>query len=315
MDGNLQIFSGSGSDELARGICDALGIPLGQAQVSQFPNLETRIQIEENVRGLDVYIVQSMCAPVNDHLMQLLIMVDALRRASADRITAVIPYFGYARQEKKTAGREPISAKLVANLIQAAGADRIITMDLHAPAIEGFFDIPVDHLRAASILVETLKEFDIGPEVIVGSADAGGVARAEDFGRRLGAEDIFVSFKKRHSPENVTPLQLVGDVRGRTAVVVDDIISTGSSLIAAAKSLMENGATEVYACAVHADFTAGAVQNLQNSIMKSVLVTDTIPVSESANGSSKIRVCTTAPLFAEAIRRIHNHESVSALFN
>ena len=315
MDGNLQIFSGSGSDELAGGICEALGIPLGQAQVSQFPNRETRIQIEENVRGLDVYVVQSMCAPVNDHLMQLLIMVDALRRASADRITAVIPYFGYARQEKKMAGREPISAKLVANLIQAAGADRVITMDLHAPAIEGFFDIPVDHLRAASMLVETVREFDIGPRVIVGSADAGGVARAEDFGRRLGADDIFVSFKKRNTPDNVTPLQLVGDVRGRTAILVDDIISTGSSLIAAARSLKENGAASIYACAVHADLTAGAVQNLQNSILESVLVTDTIPVSESANGSSKIRVCSTAPLFAEAIRRIHNHESVSALFN
>ena len=315
MDANLQIFSGTGSVELAGGICEALGIPLGQAQVSQFPNRETKVQIEENVRGLDVYVVQSMCAPVNDHLMQLLIMVDALRRASADRITAVIPYFGYARQEKKTAGREPISAKLVANLIQAAGADRVITMDLHAPAIEGFFDIPVDHLRAAAILVETLKEFDIGPRVIVGSADAGGVARAEDFGRRLGSEDIFVSFKKRDTPENVTPLQLVGDVRGRTAVLVDDIISTGSSLRAAASSLVDNGAVTVYACAVHADLTSGAVQNLQNSAMETVLVTDTIPVSKSTNGSSKIQVCTTALLFAEAIRRIHNHESVSALFS
>ena len=315
MDGNLQVFSGSGSDDLANGICEALGIPLGQAEVSQFPNRETRVQIEENVRGLDVYIVQSMCAPVNDHLMQLLIMVDALRRSSADRITAVIPYFGYARQEKKMAGREPISAKLVANLIQAAGAHRVVTMDLHAPAIEGFFDIPVDHLRAASTLVEALKEFDIGPRIIVGSADAGGVARAEDFGRRLGADDIFVSFKKRDTPDNVTPLQLVGEVRGRTAILVDDIISTGSSLIAAARSLTESGAASVYACAVHADLTDVAVQNLQSSSLEGVWVTDTIPVSESTDISSKIRVCTTAPLFAEAIRRIHNHESVSALFN
>lgn len=315
MDGNLQVFSGSGSDDLANGICEALGIPLGQAQVSQFPNRETRVQIEENVRGLDVYIVQSMCAPVNDHLMQLLIMVDALRRSSADRITVVIPYFGYARQEKKMAGREPISAKLVANLIQAAGAHRVVTMDLHAPAIEGFFDIPVDHLRAASTLVEAVREFDIGPRIIVGSADAGGVARAEDFGRRLGSDDIFVSFKKRNTPDNVTPLQLVGDVRGRTAILVDDIISTGSSLMAAARSLTENGAESVYACAVHADLTDIAVQNLQGSILEGVWVTDTIPVSKSTDISSKIKVCTTAPLFAEAIRRIHNHESVSALFN
>ena len=315
MDGNLQILSGPGSTELAGGICDALGIPLGKAQVSQFPNRETRVRIEENVRGLDVYAVQSMCAPVNDHLMQLLIMVDALRRASADRITTVIPYFGYARQEKKTAGREPISAKLVANLIQAAGADRVITMDLHAPAIEGFFDMPVDHLRAAALLVETVRDMELGAKVVVGSADAGGVARAEDFGRRLGAEDIFVSFKSRTSPDNVTPLQLVGDVRGRTAILVDDIISTGSSLIAAARSLTERGAAAVYACAVHADLTEKAVETLQKSVITKVLVTDTIPISNSVNGSSKIRVCTTAPLFAEAIRRIHNHESVSALFS
>ncbi len=315
MEGDLQVFSGRGSLALAGGICDALGVPLGQAQVAQFPNRETRVRIEENVRGLDVYVVQSMCAPVNDNLMQLLIMVDALRRSSADRITTVIPYFGYARQEKKTAGREPISAKLVANLIQAAGADRVITMDLHAPAIEGFFDIPVDHLRAAALLVETVREMELSSEVVVGSADAGGVARAEDFSRRLGAQDIFVSFKKRTSPDDVTPLQLVGDVGGRTAILVDDIISTGSSLMTAARSLKDRGAEKVYACAVHPDLTEGAVGALQNSVMESVLVTDTIPISESANGSSKIRVCTTAPLFAEAIRRIHDHESVSALFS
>jgi ribose-phosphate pyrophosphokinase len=314
LEGDLQVFSGRGSMVLAGGICDALGIPLGQAQVAQFPNRETRVRIEENVRGLDVYVVQSMCAPVNDNLMQLLIMVDALRRSSADRISAVIPYFGYARQEKKTAGREPISAKLVANLIQAAGADRVVTMDLHAPAIEGFFDIPVDHLRAAALLVGTVRDMDLGSEVVVGSADAGGVARAEDFSRRLGT-DIFVSFKKRTSPDAVTPLQLVGDVEGRTAILVDDIISTGSSLMAAARSLKERGAEKVYACAVHPDLTEGAVEALQNSTIESVLVTDTIPIDESANGSSKIKVCTTAPLFAEAIRRIHNHESVSALFS
>ena len=283
--------------------------------MAQFPNRETRVRIEENVRGLDVYVVQSMCAPVNDNLMQLLIMVDALRRSSADRITTVIPYFGYARQEKKTAGREPISAKLVANLIQAAGADRVITMDLHAPAIEGFFDIPVDHLRAAALLVGTVRDMELGPEVVVGSPDAGGVARAEDFSRRLGAQDIFVSFKKRTSPDDVAPLQLVGDVNGRTAILVDDIISTGSSLMAAARSLKDRGAEHVYACAVHPDLTEGAVGALQGSVIEGVLVTDTIPISNSANGSSKIRVCTTAPLFAEAIRRIHNHESVSALFS
>ena len=310
----LKIFSGSSNPELARLTAKHLGIPLGRSYVASFPNGETRVRIEENVRGLDVFLVQSVCAPVDKNLVQLLIMMDAVRRASADRITAVVPYFGYARQEKKTAGREPISAKLVANLLAVAGADRILTMDLHAPAIEGFFDIPVDHLRAAGLLGEKVKELALD-NAVVGSPDAGGVARAEDFSRRLGGSDLFVVFKRRDTPDNVTPLHLVGDVKGRVAIIIDDIISTGKSLITAADSLLEGGAKEVHACAVHADFTEDVVKVLESSRLKSILVTDTIPIPNQRPPDSKIEVCSTARIFAETIDRIHRHESVSALFS
>lgn len=314
MPDGLQIFSGTSNPGLAQNISEHLGIPTGRAFVSAFPNGETRVRIEENVRGSDVYLVQSVSSPVNDNLMQLLLMIDAVRRASANRITAVIPYFGYARQEKKMAGREPISAKLVANLLQAAGANRILTMDLHAAAIEGFFDIPVDHLRAARLLADSVRELNL-QNLVVGSPDAGGVARAEDFSRRMEIADVFVAFKRRDAPDEVTHLHLVGNVNNRVAIIVDDIISTGKSLIEAAKSLIQAGATEVHACAVHADFTADVATMLEGSILKSVLVTDTIAIQTPIRPNSKIRVCTTAPIFAEAIRRIHGQESVSALFS
>ena len=310
----LQIFAGSSNPELAKKIVDHLGVPLGKSFVSSFPNGETRVRIEENVRGMDVFLIQSVCTPVDPNLMQLLIMIDALKRASADRITAVIPYFGYARQEKKTAGREPISAKLVANLLAVAGANRILTMDLHAPAIEGFFDIPVDHMRAAGLLADRVSQMRL-ENIVVGSPDAGGVARAEDFSRRIGAPDVFVAFKRRDTPETVTPLHLVGNVEGRVAVIMDDIISTGQSLIATAESLVAGGATEVHACAVHADFTEDVVKTLELSPLASVLVTDTIPIRNQRSPDSKISVCSTAPIFAETIRRIHQQESVSALFS
>ncbi len=311
MNGNLKVFAGSSNRKLARAICSILEIPLGNAAVSSFPNRETRVQIEENVRGYDAYVVQSMCAPVNNHLVELLIMVDALRRASADRITAVIPYFGYARQEKKTAGREPISAKLIANLLQVSGISRVVTMDLHAAAIEGFFDIPVDHLRAAGLLAQSLGDHGFDKSVAVGSTDAGGVARAEDFSRRMKTPDLFVTFKKRNSGENVTPISLVGEVAGRTCIVIDDIISTGGSVLAAADLLLENGAAEIHAAAVHADFTSRVESLLESDKISSVLVTDTIPIQFE---HEKLTVCSTSPLLAEAIRRIHLHESVSALF-
>ena len=311
MTGNLKVFAGASNHALAKSICANLGIPLGNAAVSSFPNRETRIQIEENVRGFDAYVVQSMCAPVNNNLVELLIMVDALRRASADRITAVVPYFGYARQEKKTAGREPISAKLVANLMQVSGVSRVLTVDLHAAAIEGFFDIPVDHLRAAGLLAQALRDQGFDRSAAVGSTDAGGVARAEDFSRRMQAEDLFVTFKKRNSGDDVTPISLVGDVAGKTCIVIDDIISTGGSLLAAADLLLQNGAAAVHAAAVHADFTAKIDRLFESENIDSVLVTDTIPVEFK---HPKLTVCSTARLLAEAIRRIHLHESVSALF-
>ncbi len=316
MDADLQVFTGTANPLLANQICDDLGVPIGSSTVTTFPNGETRVRIEENVRGLDVFVVQSLCTPVNDHLMQLLILIDALKRASADRITAIIPYFGYARQEKKTAGREPITAKLVANLIQTSGADRIVTMDLHAPAIEGFFDIPVDHLRSAGLLAQQAREYTNQDGLVVGSADAGGVARAEDFGRRVAADDIFVTFKQRVTPEEVRPLSLVGKVEGRIAILVDDIVSTGSSLISASQLLLERGAREIHACAVHADFNSEVTELIEKSTLASLLITDTIPVSLPSHGSgSKIKLCTTSTLFSETIRRIHMHESVSALFS
>ena len=310
----LKVFSGSSNPELAKMTAKHLGIPLGRAFVAEFPNGETRVRIEENVRGLDVFLVQSVCSPVDTSLMQLLIMIDAVKRASADRITAVIPYFGYARQEKKMVGREPISAKLVASILAVAGADRILTMDLHAPAIEGFFDIPVDHLRAAGLLAKQVQSLDL-EDAVVGSPDAGGVARAEDFSRRLGASDLFVVFKRRDTPDEVTPLHLVGNVAGRVAIIIDDIISTGQSLITAADSLLEEGAKEVHACAVHADFTQAVVDRLESSSISSILVTDTIPIHNQRQTGSKIKVCSTGQIFAETINRIHGHESVSALFS
>lgn len=310
MDGRLQIFSGNAHAELAKEIVEQLEAPLGRAIVGQWKNGETRVKLEENVRGSDVFIIQSMSAPADHHLMELLLMIDAARRASAARITAVIPYYAYAKQEKKTSGREPISAKLVANLIVTAGADRVLTLDLHAPAIEGFFDIPVDHLRAASLLAQPFRHAAKDSLVAV-SPDAGGVARADEFRTRVGAPLAIIS--KRHPKADATEvLEMVGDVAGKTAVIVDDMISTGGTLVAAARMLKERGAVDIHAAATHGIFAGDALQQFADSAISKVIVTNTIPVPGGPR--DVLEVISVAPLFAEAIMRIHKDLSISALF-
>ncbi|MBM7842080.1 MULTISPECIES: ribose-phosphate diphosphokinase [Herpetosiphon] len=312
MDGRLQIFTGNANIPLARSIASHLNLNLGRAIVGVFKNGETRVQLEENVRGSDVFIVQSLTTPVDHHLMELLLMIDALRRASAQRVTAVIPYYGYAKQEKKTTGREPISAKLIANLIATAGADRVLTMDLHAPAIEGFFDIPVDHLQAGPLIADHFRSRNM-KNVVVVSPDAGGVGRANKFRERIGASLAIIA-KQRPAPDVSEVVEMVGDVAGKHAVIFDDMISTGGTLAEAAKTLKERGAISVVACATHGIFAGNAVELLGDSVMEEVLVTDTIPLPPEAN-AARIAQISVASLFAEAIIRIHKDLSLSALFS
>jgi len=314
MDGRLQIFTGTAHPALAADIMTELEAPLGRALVGSWKNGETRVKLDENVRGSDVFVIQSMCHPVNHHLMEMLLMIDALRRASAARITAVIPYYGYAKQEKKTSGREPISAKLVANLLVTAGTDRVLTIDLHAPAIEGFFDIPVDHLRATPLLARRFKRdtATAGVDIVAVSPDAGGVARAEDFRVRVGGSLAIIS--KQHPSADITEaVEMVGDVTGRTAVIVDDMISTAGTLTVAASLLKERGAAFVHAAATHAIFAKSALNRLTGSDLVRVLVTDTLPIPPRPV-CDKLDVITVAPLLAEAIMRIHKDLSISALF-
>jgi ribose-phosphate pyrophosphokinase len=311
-DKRMLVFSGNSHLPLAEEICRDLGITLGRALVTTFKNEETRVRIEENVRGADVFVIQSTCSPVDHHIMELLLMIDALRRASADRVTAVIPYYGYAKQEKKTAGREPISARLVANLLTTAGADRVVAMDLHAAAIEGFFDIPVDHLRANPLMASAFRRRIGHDDVVVVSPDSGGVARANDFRLRVGGHLAIIA-KQRPQPDQAEVLEMVGDVRGRTAVIVDDMISTGGTLIEATDTLLDRGAAEVFACATHGIFAGNAAELIQGSRIKEVITTNTIPLADGEQ-PAKIHQISVAPLLAEAIRRIHRHESVSALF-
>ena len=310
MDGRLQIFSGTAHRALAESITAELEVSLGRAVVGTWKNGESRVKIEENVRGSDVYIVQPTCAPVNHHLMELLLMIDAFRRASAARITAVIPYYGYAKQEKKTSGREPISAKLVANLITTAGADRVLAVDLHAPAIEGFFDIPVDHLRGTPMLAHQFRRL-IQDDIVVVSPDAGGVARAEDFRVRVGGSLAIIA--KQHPEADATEtLEMVGDVDGKIAVIVDDMISTGGTLVEAARLLSERGAVKIHVAATHGIFAGDAFALIEASPIDRVFVTDTIPLPEYHH--RMVEVVSVAPLLAEAIMRTHKGMSVSALF-
>ena len=311
MDGRLQVFSGNAHPGLAAAIMGELEAPLGRALVGTYNNGETRVKLDENVRGSDVFVIQSICDPYDHYLMELLLMIDALRRASAARITAVIPYYGYSKQEKKTTGREPITAKLVANLITVAGAHRVLSVDLHAPAIEGFFDIPVDHLRATPLLARHFRREGMDGAVVV-SPDAGGVARAEDFRVRSGGA-LGIVTRRKPEEEGYEALDLVGDVQDKVVIVVDDMISTGSTLEYATKLLKERGAAEIHAVATHGIFAADAIDRLARAPLARLCVTDTVPLPATAK-PGRIEVITIAPLLAEAIMRIHKDLSISALF-
>jgi ribose-phosphate pyrophosphokinase len=313
MDGRLQVFSGNGNRALAEEIAQQLNVPMGRALVGSFMNGETRVRLEENVRGSDIFVIQSICYPYDHHLMELCFIIDALKRSSAGRVTAVIPYFAYARQEKKMTGREPISAKVIARFIEAAGADRVLTVDLHAAAIEGFFDVPVDHLRAGPLLSEYFRRMHLD-EVVVVSPDPGGVPRATDFRNRLGASTLAIIAKQRPEVDVVESLEMVGDVAGKTAIIVDDMISTGGTLVKAANLVMERGALEVYACAVHGLFAGDAFEQIGSSRLKQVLVTNTYPVKPEGHQVG-VEVLTVAPIIAEAIMRIHKDLSISVMFS
>lgn len=311
MDNNIAILSGNANPKLAQAIVKELGLPLGEAIVDRFPEGEIHLQILENIRGKDVFIIQPTCSPSNDSLMELLIMIDAARRASAKRVTAVLPYFGYARQDRKDKPRVPITAKLVANLLVTAGADRILAMDLHAGQIQGFFDIPVDHLYAITVLSSYFKDKNL-PNLTVVSPDVGGVKMARAYSKVLGAPLAIVD-KRRDGPLKVSVMSIIGDVSGQNVVLVDDLVSTGGSLVEAAQALKDSGALNIYACIVHPVLAGPAIERINKSCIKEIVVSDSIPV-EGKESCSKLRILSVAPILAEAIKRIHQNESVSSLF-
>jgi len=311
---SLSIFTGNANRALAEEICKFVEIPLGRADVTHFSDGEIYVEIGENVRGVNCFVMQSTCTPVNQSLMELLIMIDALKRASAGAIVAIIPYFGYARQDRKAKPRTPITAKLVANLITAAGADRALAMDLHAGQIQGFFDIPFDHLFSMPVLIEELRVLNLqGEQCVVVSPDAGGVERARAFSKRLGA-GLAIIDKRRPSPNVTEVMNIVGDVKGKRTVIVDDIIDTAGTLTNAARAIMDAGAQSVSACASHAVFSGKAISRITESPLSHVVVTNTIPLSEAGQQCPKIRVRTVGRLLGEAIKRIHHGDSISSLF-
>ena len=308
----LKIFTGNANPELAKEICDYLGLPLGEAFVGRFNNGEVQIMIDESVRGKDVFIIQPTSYPVNDNLMELMVMADALKRASARHITAVVPYYGYARQDRKTRGREPITAKLVANLMQTSGITRLVTIDLHAGQIQGFFDVPVDHLYGASILAKYINEKNL-EDVIVVSPDLGGVTRARDLADRIGAP-IAIIEKKRPEPGVAKVMNLIGDVKGKNCIIVDDIVDTAGSLVEGAKALEQFGAKSVMAAVTHAVLTDPASERIANSNIKELIVTNTMPLPENCK-LDNVTQLSVAPLLGEAIMRIFHEVSVSNLFD
>lgn len=308
----MRIFSGNSNVPLGQEICDVLETSLGLADVRNFSDGEIKVDIDESVRGMDVFVIQSTCTPGNTNLMELLIMIDALKRASADRITAVLPYYGYARQDRKVSPRAPITAKLVADLITAAGAHRVLTVDLHAGQIQGFFNIPVDHLFAAPVLLEYIRS-RFQDNLVIVSPDAGGVERARAFGKRLNASLAIID-KRRDGPNVAKFMNIIGEVKGLQAIILDDIVDTAGTLVEAASALASKGADRVVACCTHPVLSGPAVKRLNESIIEAVAITNTIPLKPEALSNPKFKVLSVGKILAEAIKRIHCNDSVSSLF-
>ena len=308
----IRVFTGNANRELARKICEKLGVPLGNANVTTFSDGETRVEIDENVRGMDVFIIQSTCTPVNVTLMELLIMIDAMKRAAADRITAVVPYYGYARQDRKVAPRAPISAKLVADLITTAGANRLLSMDLHAGQIQGFFNIPVDNLFATPVLIDYMKR-NYREDTVVVSPDTGGVERARAFGKRLGASLAIID-KRREGPNEAQVMNIIGNIKGKRVIILDDMVDTAGTVVQAAQALADAGALEVSVCCTHPVLSGPAIDRISKSAIREFVVTDTIPLCEKAAQCERIKVLSVSGLLSEAVRRIYYNDSVSSLF-
>ena len=312
---NMMIFTGNANPALAEAVVQHLGIPLGKAKVGQFSDGEVAIELQENVRGKDIFIVQPTCAPTNDSLMEVLVMADALRRASAGRITAVVPYFGYARQDRRPwSARVPITARLVANMFVSAGIDRVLTVDLHADQIQGFFDVPVDNIYASPLLIEDIKAQHY-ENVMVVSPDVGGVVRARAVAKRLDDCDLAIIDKRRPKANESRVMNIIGDVEGRSCVMVDDIVDTAGTLCKAAAALKEMGATKVMAYVTHPVLSGAAIDNIMNSELDEMVVTDTIPLTDEAKASGRIRVVSLSSMLADSIVRVYNEESVSSLFD
>jgi ribose-phosphate pyrophosphokinase len=310
--GELKVFSGSAHPELTREIAEFLGVRPGQSRLKRFPDSEVSFQIDENIRGTDVFVVQPTCTPVDQHIIELLIMIDAFKRSSAARITAVLPYFGYARQDRKDKPRVPISAKLVANILSAAGTNRVLTMDLHKAQIQGFFDIPVDHLFAAPVIIDYLQRLD-HPKLTLVSPDAGGAERARAYAKRLNA-GLAIIDKRRSDEGTAEVMNVIGDVDGQTCILQDDIIDTAGTITKGANALKENGAERVFACAVHGVLSLPAIERIEKSPIDKLIVTNTIPLSPAAAKCRKIVVLSVARLLGQAIKSIHEETSVSSLF-
>lgn len=312
MNRELKLFSGSSNLPLAQRICDRLGLPMGMATISTFPDGETFIKLDEDIRGRDIFVIQSICHRPNEYLMELLIYLDCIRRASAQRVTAVVPYYGYARQDRKDEGRTPITAKLVANMLVTAGADRVLTIDLHASQIQGFFDIPLDHLLAEQVFMEYYRKMNIS-DLTVASPDVGSVKRARLYAKHLGGT-LVIAEKERIGSTDVRAGNLIGSVEGRNVILVDDMISTAGSVVAAAKMVKDHGAKDIYIAATHGLFCGPAIERLLGAGIKEVAVSDTIPLPEACKKLKNLAVLSVAPMLGEAISRIHRNESVSSLF-